>query len=229
MWTYVMNTTSHFPWFRPDSWSFSKSMTFCSSLSFPLTMCSDGVRRRPYSPTRVKWGEASRFCRTWRPAWPVAPITSALFPGIGEFLDVCLTKKRGFRWLDNSPDIFEARRLCRECQQRVINWSDVQIHAKPKEGKGSASIFEIFQGAPPPPFSQFDIQLFKTYLQKGLPQLKKKWMNESVQKAREAGRVNRICIFTTLPFNFPCVLNEILNPPPRPRGVILQSRQIFSL
>ena len=78
--TYVMKTTSHFPSFRPLSPNFSKSIVFCSSLSFPPVIASGAVTRRPYSLTRVYAGLLRSSCRRNFPVAPVAPRISALFP-----------------------------------------------------------------------------------------------------------------------------------------------------
>lgn len=51
VYTHVIKTTSHFPSFKPDSPSFSKSIAFCSSFSLPANVETSVVRRRPYSPT----------------------------------------------------------------------------------------------------------------------------------------------------------------------------------
>ena len=89
MWTalpkykpYVIKTTSQLPAFSPASSSFSKSTTFCSNFSFPEGIWSSGVTLRPYSPTWVKCGDDSNSLRTCFPVAPVAPITSADWPGV---------------------------------------------------------------------------------------------------------------------------------------------------
>lgn len=82
--TYVMNTTSHFPSFRPASSIFSKSITFCSTLLLAPPSWSAGVTRRPYSPTREKSFEARSSFKRCFPVAPVAPMINADFADISQ-------------------------------------------------------------------------------------------------------------------------------------------------
>lgn len=80
--THVTKTTSHFPSFSPASSSRSKSMTFCSSFSFPAALASFScsVTCRPYSETLENVGDASNSWRRTLPVAPVAPSMSAERP-----------------------------------------------------------------------------------------------------------------------------------------------------